>query len=122
MTSVVTAAPADGASPLAFHKLDKLFGAIHVLEDGVGKWLNRNRLFIFDEPTAGVTSARGRKSVGCSAPQLAKGVGVIMISSCLPEVCRLADTLHVFPAGGLVASHGHKDATQEITLTEAIGV
>ena len=45
-----------------------------------------------------------------------------MISSCLPEVYELADTLHVFRAGGLVASHGHKDATQETILTEAIGV
>ena len=82
-----------------------------------------HQLVIFDGPTAGVTSAPGRKSVGSSpAPQLAKGVGVIMISSCLMEVCELADTLHVFRAGELVASHGHKDATQEINLTKAIGV
>ena len=45
-----------------------------------------------------------------------------MVSSDLPGVYDLADTLHVFRAGGLVGSHGHKDATQEMTLTEAIGV
>ncbi len=32
MASVVTAAPTDGAPPLAFHKLDKHFGATHVLK------------------------------------------------------------------------------------------
>ena len=45
-----------------------------------------------------------------------------MVSSYLPGVYNLADTLHVFRAGGVVASQGHKDATQEIILTEAIGV
>jgi ribose transport system ATP-binding protein len=45
-----------------------------------------------------------------------------MISSYLPEVYELADTLHVFRAGRLVASHGHKDASHETILTEAIGV
>ena len=45
-----------------------------------------------------------------------------MISSYLPEVYELADTLHVFRAGRLVASYGHKEATHETILTEAIGV
>ena len=45
-----------------------------------------------------------------------------MVSSYLPKVYELANPLHVFRAGGLVASHAHKDATQETILTEAIGV
>jgi len=49
-------------------------------------------------------------------------VGIITVSSYLPEVHELADALHVFRAGGLVASHGQKDAAQETILTEAIGV
>jgi len=40
----------------------------------------------------------------------------------LPGVYDLAETPHVFRASGLVASPGHKDATQKIILTEAIGV
>jgi len=45
-------------------------------------------------------------------------------SSYLPEVYELADTftLHVFRSGGIAASHGHKDASHETILTEAIGV
>jgi ribose transport system ATP-binding protein len=56
------------------------------------------------------------------ASPLAKGAGVIMISSYLPEVYEFADTLHVFRAGGIAASHSHKGASQETILTEAIGV
>ena len=56
MASVVTAAPTDGAPPLALHKLDKHFGATHALKVVIGKWLNRAKLFIFDEPTAGVNA------------------------------------------------------------------
>ncbi|MGO9740147.1 MAG: ATP-binding cassette domain-containing protein [Roseiarcus sp.] len=53
---------------------------------------------------------------------LQRGAGIVMISSYLPEVFELADTLHVFRAGTIVASHGHKDASHETILTEAIGV
>ena len=45
-----------------------------------------------------------------------------MISSYLPEVYELADAFHVFRAGRLVASYGHKAASHETILTEAIGV
>ena len=79
-------------------------------------------LFIFDEPTVGVDVGAKAEIYRLLASLLAKGAGVIIVSSYLPEVYKPADTLHVFRAGGLVASHGHKDATQETILTEAIGV
>ena len=68
MASVVTAAPTDDAPPLVLHKLRTRFGAIHALTIVIGKWLNRAKLFIFDEPAAGVTWAPGRKSIGCRPP------------------------------------------------------
>ena len=36
---------------------------------------------------------------------LHNGAGIILISSYLPEVYELADTLHVFRRGAIVASH-----------------
>ena len=55
MALVVTAAPTDGAPPLALYKLYKHFGAAHALKVVIGKWLNHGvKLFIFDEPTVGV--------------------------------------------------------------------
>jgi len=56
------------------------------------------------------------------APLLAKGAGLIMISSYLPAVYELADALHVFRTGGLVACNGYKQATREKNHTKAIGV
>jgi ribose transport system ATP-binding protein len=123
MASVVTAAPTDGAPQLALHKLGKHFGGTHALKVAIGRWLNHGaKLFIFDEPTVGVDVGAKAKIYRLLASLLARDAGVIMVSSYLLEVNRPSDTLHVFRAGGLAASHGHKDATQETILNEAISV
>ena len=124
MASVVTAAATDGAPPLALRNLDLgLFGAAHTLKVVIGRWLNHcAELFIFVEPTVGLDVGAKAEIYRLLPSLLAKGVGIITVSSYLPEVYELADALHVFRAGGLVASHGHKDAAQETILTEAIGV
>ena len=117
MVSVVTAAPTDGAPLLALHKPTSLSARL------TGKGLNHGaKLFIFDEPTVRVDAGAKAEIYRLLASLLAKGAGVIMVSSYLPKVYKLAGALHVFRAGGLVASRGHRDATQETILTEAIGV
>jgi ribose transport system ATP-binding protein len=89
----------------------------------IGKWLNHGaKLFIFDEPTVGVDVGTKAEIYRLLGSLLKQGAGIIMVSSYLPEVYELADTLHVFRAGQLVATHGHKDASHEAILTEAIGV
>jgi ribose transport system ATP-binding protein len=55
------------------------------------------------------------------AELLKNGAAIILISSYLPEVYELADHLHVFRAGRLVATHAHKAASAERILTEALG-
>lgn len=89
----------------------------------IGKWLNHGaKLFIFDEPTVGVDVGTKAEIYRVLAGLLNGGAGVIMISSYLPEVYELADTLHVFRQGGIVASHKHREASHETILSEAIGV
>jgi ribose transport system ATP-binding protein len=123
MASVVTAAPSDGASLLALHKLDKHFRATHALKVVIGRGLNYGvKPFISDEPTVASDVGAKAETHRLLASLFAKDAGVIMVSSYLPGVCDLADTLHVFRAGGSVASQGHEDAAQKIMLTEAIGV
>ena len=88
----------------------------------IGKWLNHGaKLFIFDEPTVGVDVGTKAEIYRLLGSLLQKGAGIIMISSYLPEVYELADTLHVFRGGRIAATHGHKDASHETILTEAIG-
>ena len=63
----------------------------------IGKWLNHGaKLFIFDEPTVGVDVGTKAEIYRLLGSLLQKGAGIIMISSYLPEVYELADTLHVF--------------------------
>ncbi|MCW6506716.1 sugar ABC transporter ATP-binding protein [Lichenifustis flavocetrariae] len=89
----------------------------------VGKWLNHGaKLFIFDEPTVGVDVGTKVEIYKIFARLLKDGAGIILISSYLPEVYDLSDTLHVFRRGQLVASHVGREADQESILTEAIGV
>ena len=66
----------------------------------IGKWLNHGaKLFIFDEPTVGVDVGTKAEIYRLLGSLLKQGAGIIMVSSYLPEVYELADTLHVFRAG-----------------------
>ncbi len=89
----------------------------------VGKWLNHGAsLYIFDEPTVGVDVGTKVEIYKLFSRLLKDGAGIILISSYLPEVYDLCDTLHVFRRGRLIATHaGHGDEHEKI-LTEAIGV
>ena len=67
----------------------------------IGKWLNHGAdLFIFDEPTVGVDVGTKAEIYRLLGALLKNGAGIILISSYLPEVYELADTLHVFRADG----------------------
>jgi ribose transport system ATP-binding protein len=89
----------------------------------IAKWLNHGaKLFIFDEPTVGVDVGTKAEIYRLMGQLLVNGAGIVLISSYLPEVYELADTLHVFRRGGIAATHGFKDASHETILTEAIGV
>ncbi|PDT19555.1 sugar ABC transporter ATP-binding protein [Rhizobium hidalgonense] len=89
----------------------------------IGKWLSHGaRLFIFDEPTVGVDVGTKAEIYRLFAKLLKEGAGIILISSYLPEVYELADRLHVFRGGKIVASHDYHAATHEEVLSEAIGV
>src|SRR5580692_6787409 len=93
----------------------------------VGKWLNHGaKLFIFDEPTTGVDVGTKAEIYKLLAQLLKAGAGIILISSYLPEVYDLSDSLHVFRRGRLVATHNSdvvsEKALHETILTEALGV
>jgi ribose transport system ATP-binding protein len=93
----------------------------------VGKWLNHGaNLYIFDEPTVGVDVGTKVEIYKLFAKLLKGGAGIILISSYLPEVYDLSDTLHVFRRGRLVATHDSahvsEKALHETILTQALGV
>lgn len=88
----------------------------------IGKWLNHGaKLFIFDEPTVGVDVGTKVEIYRLFATLLKQGAAVIVISSYLPEVYELADTLHVFRAGRQVGTQKYREKTEEEVLALAIG-
>jgi ribose transport system ATP-binding protein len=89
----------------------------------IGKWLNHGAdLFIFDEPTVGVDVGTKAEIYRLLAQLLKNGAGVVLISSYLPEVYELADTLHVFRNGRLTGTSGYHEKSHEQVLAAAIGV
>ncbi|ADI15405.1 sugar ABC transporter ATP-binding protein [Truepera radiovictrix] len=88
----------------------------------LGKWLLHGaELYIFDEPTTGVDVATKLEIYKLMAALLKGGAGIILVSSYLPEVLELSDTLHVFRHGRLVGTHPHGAADSETILAQALG-
>jgi ribose transport system ATP-binding protein len=89
----------------------------------VAKWLFRDsRILIFDEPTRGI-DVGAKYAIYELIERLArKGVGVIMISSELPEILGMTDRVLVLHEGSLTATLRTKDTNQEEILNYAAGL
>jgi rhamnose transport system ATP-binding protein len=88
----------------------------------LSKWLNaRPRLLILDEPTRGI-DVGAKAEVHAMIGELAKeGIGIIMISSDLPEVLAISDRVLVMREGRQMAILDRAQATQEAVMTAAMG-
>jgi ribose transport system ATP-binding protein len=88
----------------------------------LARWLfTQSRVLIFDEPTAGVDVGMKYEIYNLMNDLVAKGVGVIMISSDLPEVMGMCDRIAVMCEGKLAGIIGRREATQESIMTLATG-
>jgi rhamnose transport system ATP-binding protein len=88
----------------------------------LAKWLARRPgLLIVDEPTRGIDIGT-KAEVHRLLDELAeRGVAVLMISSELPEVLRVADRILVMREGRLVAEFPHAQASEEAIVAAATG-
>jgi rhamnose transport system ATP-binding protein len=88
----------------------------------LAKWLMREpQLLIVDEPTRGIDIGT-KAEVHRLLEQLAgRGVAILVISSELPEVLRLANRVLVMREGTLAAEFTHTDASEEAILAAATG-
>ncbi|HTV11684.1 MAG TPA: sugar ABC transporter ATP-binding protein [Acidimicrobiales bacterium] len=88
----------------------------------LAKWLSRRpRLLIIDEPTRGIDVATKSEVHRLLVELAEQGVAVLMISSELPEVLRVADRVLVMREGRLVAEFSHDDASEEAIVAAATG-
>jgi ribose transport system ATP-binding protein len=88
----------------------------------LAKWLASNpRVLILDEPTRGI-DVGAKAEVHSIMVDLAKqGVGILMISSDLPEVLYMSDRILVMHEGKLTGTFSREEATQELVMLAATG-
>jgi len=118
---------ADWATRLRI-KYGRLTDSVSLLSGGnqqkvvLAKWLARKpRLLIVDEPTRGIDVAT-KAEVHHLLSQLARdGVGILMISSELPEVLRVSDRILVMREGRLAAEYSRAEASEEGIMSAATG-
>lgn len=89
----------------------------------LARWLARRpKVLIVDEPTRGV-DVGAKAAIHALIDELAgQGLGVLLISSELPELIHLSSRVLVMRAGRIVAELPRSDATQERLLTLMAGV
>ncbi len=89
----------------------------------LGKWLaGASRIFIFDEPTRGIDVGAKVEIYQLMNRLAARGAGIIMISSELPELLGMSDRILVMHRGRIHAEFSSADATEENVLRAALGL
>ena len=89
----------------------------------LGKWLAGDaRVLIFDEPTRGVDVAAKVEIYNLMNRLTARGAGIIMVSSELPELLGMSDRILVMHRGRIQAEIDAAEATEERVLRAALGL
>ncbi len=89
----------------------------------LGKWLAGDvRLFIFDEPTRGIDVGSKVEIYHLMNRLTARGAGILMISSELPELLGMSDRILVMHRGRMQAELSAGEATEERVLSAALGL
>ncbi len=80
----------------------------------LGKWVAASsQIIIFDEPTKGIDIGSKSEIYSLMRRLSDEGKGVLVVSSELPELLAVCDTIAVFKEGEIVKTFAHKDATEE---------
>ena len=109
-------------------KAPKLSSAVSTLSGGnqqkvvLAKWLStRPKVLIVDEPTRGIDVGTKAEVHRLLSQLAADGLAVVMVSSELPEVLRMADRVLVMHEGRLVAEIPRDRADEESVMFAATG-
>ena len=87
----------------------------------IGRWLSCNaKLLIFDEPTRGIDVGARREVYELINQLVESDVGVIVVSSDLPEVLGISDRIIVMHDMHITGTVSREEATQEVLLEMAV--
>jgi rhamnose transport system ATP-binding protein len=88
----------------------------------LSKWLNAQpQLLILDEPTRGIDVGAKAEVHHIIGELAAQGLGIILISSDLPEVLAMSDRILVMREGRQMGDFSRAEANQEAIMTAAMG-
>ncbi|TCL62000.1 L-arabinose transport system ATP-binding protein [Hydrogenispora ethanolica] len=89
----------------------------------LARWLSEKvKVVLFDEPTRGIDVGAKAEIYGIISKLAAEGIGVLIVSSELPEILGISDRIIVMRQGKLQASLTHDEATEEKVLRLALPV
>ena len=87
----------------------------------LAKWLaTRPKVLLLDEPTRGIDIAAKREIYELMDELVASGLGVVLVSSELPEILAVADRILVMCEGRKTAEFARPDATEEKIMKAAL--
>lgn len=88
----------------------------------IARWLILNpKVLLLDEPTRGIDVGAKAEIYALISALAAQGMGILMISSELPEVLGISDRILVMREGKLMAEFSRAEATQDAVMTAATG-
>ena len=88
----------------------------------LGKWMAADvKLLIFDEPTKGIDVGTKSEIYKLMRGLADRGIGVIVVSSEMPELLGLCDRIAVMADGRITAMYDIADATEEKLAKAATG-
>jgi ABC-type sugar transport system ATPase subunit len=93
----------------------------------LAKWLAvKPKVIILDEPTRGVDVGAKQEIYGLMHDMAARGIGIVMISSELPEILGMSDRILVLREGRMMGELSRAEATEEnviaLATATAVGV
>lgn len=88
----------------------------------LAKWLaSQPKVLIMDEPTRGIDVGAKAEVHSLMSSLAGSGIGIIMISSELPEIMAMSDRIVVMHEGRVASILERQDATQELIMAYASG-
>ncbi len=107
-------------------RLSEVFSPVSSLSGGnqqktvLARWLASNpRILILDEPTHGIDIGAKSEIFHLMRDLAEQGMGILLISSELPEIMAMADRIAVMSGGRLAGILDHTEATENMIMTLA---
>ncbi|SHO67196.1 ribose transport system ATP-binding protein [Pseudoxanthobacter soli DSM 19599] len=106
----------------SIHQVARLLSGGNQQKIIIGKWLFRqSKIMFFDEPTRGIDVGAKFAIYKIMDELASQGIGVVMISSELPEILGLTDRVAVFHEGHLTGILNTRETSQEEIMHYASG-